>query len=115
MPFYVRTKEGVQFATIAPGGFRILSAIWSAAQAMERDLTITAGTDGVHSGPNDPHYRGMAYDIRTVDMSTEDALKLQSGLQTMLGDDFTVIMETAGPHTTAPHIHLQVKKGVIYG
>ena len=112
---YIRTKEGVKFDTIAPGGFRILAALWKAAQVSSMDIVITAATDGVHSGPYDPHYRGQAYDIRTIGLAPDVVEHLQSWLQAELGPDFTVIMETAGPHTTAPHIHVQVKKDVVYG
>ena len=112
---FIRTKEGVRFDTIAPGGFRILSALQEASDVLGKDLTITAGTDGVHSGPNDPHYRGCAYDVRTMDLPADVAEKLQSLLEDKLGPDFTVILETSGPHTTAPHMHIQVKKGVVYG
>jgi hypothetical protein len=61
----VRVKAGVAFTTITPAGFRLLAAIEGAARALHVDLTITSACDGVHSGPDDPHHCGEAYDVRT--------------------------------------------------
>ena len=65
----VRVKEGVQFGVIAPGGFAILAAIVGAATRLAMDLTITSGSDGAHSGVDDPHHRGEAYDLRSHDLT----------------------------------------------
>src|SRR5208283_2898249 len=65
----VRVKDGVEFTVIAPGGFRILSAIDRVAASCGTDLTITSACDGEHSGPNDPHHRGEAYDVRSHDFA----------------------------------------------
>src|SRR6266852_6869978 len=64
----VRVKEGVQFTVIAPGGFEILAALDYTAGVIKHDITITSGTDGEHSGPDDPHHRGEAYDVRSHDL-----------------------------------------------
>lgn len=61
----VRVKPGVLFTSIAPAGFRLLGAIESTARALRVELTITSACDGVHSGPDDPHHCGEAYDVRT--------------------------------------------------
>ncbi len=106
----VRVKEGVEFAVIAPGGFVILSAIQEAAGYIYHDLTITSGTDGEHSGPDDPHHRGEAYDVRTNDL--DDPLAALSAIKRMLGDKFFAFIEDAG--TTNEHIHIQVAKGTTY-
>lgn len=75
----VRTLPGVQFAVIAPAGFAILGALWRTSQDLQRDLTITSGTDGEHSGPEDPHHLGCAYDVRSHDFlpSEKDAFVRQ--------------------------------------
>ena len=65
----ITTKEGVLFQKIAPAGFRILSAIDQVSQALSVNLVITSGTDGEHSGPNDPHHRGEAFDVRSQSFS----------------------------------------------
>src|SRR3954471_7325548 len=69
----VRVKAGATFTTIAPAGFRILAAIERAARILHLELTVTSACDGAHSGPDDPHHRGEAYDVRTHTMT--EALK----------------------------------------
>lgn len=106
----LRIKDGVQFAVIAPGGFRILWALESVADAVSHDLTITSGTDGAHSGPDDPHHRGEAYDVRSHDLpDKQDALKRL--LDTLDGRFFAFLED---PDTDNEHIHVQVRKGTVY-
>lgn len=107
----VRVKEGVQFAVIAPGGFVILAAIQMAAIALSRDLIITSGTDGEHSGPDDPHHRGEAYDVRTNDVPDRNAelMAIKLGLPPA---NFFAFIEDEG--TENEHIHAQVRKGTVY-
>lgn len=104
----VRVKDGVAFSVIAPGGFRILAAINYATS--QTDLVITSGTDGEHSGPNDPHHRGEAYDVRTKDLTNKQGV-LET-IQAFLGDAFYAFLES--PDTDNEHIHIQVKKGTTY-
>jgi hypothetical protein len=107
----VRVKEGVQFAVIAPGGFEILAAIQYTAGVIAHDLTITSGTDCEHSGPDDPHHRGEAYDIRSHDLP--DKQLALATLMTFLGDvRFYAFLEDEG--TENEHIHAQVKKGTVF-
>jgi hypothetical protein len=114
----IRVKDGVQFSKIAPGGFRILAAIEYASDQLGHDLTITSGTDGAHSGPNDPHHRGEAYDIRTSDLPDpnqalhliKDFLAIPDGQEQ--GSWFFAWLEDEGESNQ--HIHVQVRKGVTY-
>jgi len=109
----VRVKDGVQFAVIAPGGFRILSAIDRTAQNLEYDLEITSGTDGEHSGPDDPHHRGEAFDLHTKALTYHDKQGLLRSLLAYLGlEHFYAFLED--PDTENEHIHIQVKKGTTY-
>src|SRR5260370_10998889 len=109
----VRTKPGISFSTIAPGGFRILSAIDQTAQKLDCELTITSACDGEHSGPNDPHHRGEAYDVRTHDFSAEQkALILAQIMQKLGWERFYGFLEAPG--TDNEHFHFQVKKGTVY-
>lgn len=108
----VRVKEGVEFAIIAPGGFRILGAIDRIAAQFPIDLWITSGTDGMHSGPNDPHHRGEAYDVRSHDLEPSTKNQVLALIQQMLGDRFYAFLESPG--TDNEHIHTQVKKGTNY-
>lgn len=130
-PNRVRVKPGVQFTVIAPGGFRLLGAIERAARVVGCDLTITSACDGVHSGPDDPHHRGEAYDIRTHDL---DEGQKGAVLAVMLAycrlDDEPPAEKVAGvpfslatqkffgfleaPGTDAEHLHVQCRKGEAY-
>jgi hypothetical protein len=107
----VRTKDGVQFGVIAPGGFEILAALVMAANHINHDLTITSGTDGIHSGPDDPHHRGEAYDIRTHDLP-DAALALQAIQEFLDSVHFFSFIEDPG--LPGEHIHAQVRKGTVY-
>lgn len=121
----LRVKDGVQFAIIAPGGFTLLSAFWHAAQTLGHDLTITSGTDGVHSGTDDPHHLGRAYDIRTQGY---DAPGIVSAVMNeLLVDMLDKITPTDGGFVTRyffgwvedagqanEHAHFQVRRGVTY-
>lgn len=107
----LRVKDGVQFTIIAPGGFRILSTLNRIALDIDHDLTITSACDGAHSGPEDPHHRGEAYDIRTHDLPDKQATLM--AIQTYLSADmFFAWIEDAGGENE--HIHVQVKKGTQY-
>lgn len=113
MPGVVIIKAGVEFATIAPGGFVLLAAIQSAAQALDVDLIITSATDGTHSGYADPHHRGEAYDIRTHDLTADVKQKILEHIQMAAGPAFYAFIEHPGPDRDE-HIHCQVKKGTTY-
>lgn len=109
----VRVKSGVLFTVIAPGGFRILSAIDQTCKQLGMDMVITSACDGVHSGPDDPHHRGEAYDVRSHDFSSDDKDKVLALISLLLGTDrFFGFLESAG--TDDEHFHIQVKKGTTY-
>lgn len=109
----IRVKDGVAFSVIAPGGFRILSAIDQVAVNWPGDLTITSGTDGEHSGPPDPHHTGNAYDVRSQNMLPAQKPTFLSMVMAILGwDHFYGFLEAEG--TENEHFHFQVKKGTTY-
>jgi len=109
----VRVKPGISFATIAPGGFHMLSAIDQCAKALDCDLVITSACDGEHSGPNDPHHRGEAYDVRSHDFSQEQKDRILAQIMHYLGwERFYGFLEAPG--TENEHFHFQVKKGTTY-
>lgn len=107
-----RVKVGVQFTVVAPGGFRILSAIDQCCVEMALDLTITSACDGEHSGPSDPHHHGEAYDLRSHELTPEKKTDVLTNIQSKLGDRFYGFLESAG--TENEHFHFQVKKGTTY-
>jgi hypothetical protein len=127
----VHTAPGVEFTTIAPAGFRLLSAIEQAARALGLDLTITSACDGPHSGLVDPHHRGEAYDIRTHDIPPskvaavldaiinacrdEDegpALPVSSVTRSLATVRFFGFIEDAGAPNE--HLHVQLRRGAAY-
>lgn len=109
----ITTKDGVEFSCIAPGGFRILSAIEQASDSCALDLVITSGTDGAHSGPNDPHHRGEAYDVRSHNLTAQQKTSVLNAVMATLGwDRFYGFIEN--PDMDTEHFHFQVKKGTEY-
>ena len=109
----VQTKAAVLFTVIAPGGFRILSAIDQCAAKYDTNLIITSACDGAHSGPNDPHHRGEAYDVRSHDFLPEQKDQYLAFIMSILNwDRFYGFLEAPG--TDNEHFHFQVKKGTQY-
>lgn len=127
----VRTKPGVLFTTIAPAGFRLLGAIERAARAVRCELTITSACDGAHSGPDDPHHRGEAYDVRSHDLPPGVKLLVLTEIMRACSADgagppqpvpgvasscatlsFFGFIEAAG--TDNEHIHVQLRRGRSY-
>jgi hypothetical protein len=109
----VTVKPGVLFTVIAPGGFRILEAVTSVARGVGLDLCITSACDGTHSGPNDPHHRGEAYDVRSHDFTAPQKATILAALETQLAlEQFYFFLESPG--TDNEHFHIQVKKGTTY-
>lgn len=109
----VTVKDGVEFKVIAPGGFAILAAIQAAAEVTKLKLEITSACDGEHSGPDDPHHRGEAYDVRTHGMDDLDRYFALQIIRGILGEEkFYVFLEDPG--TPNEHIHAQVAKGMTY-
>lgn len=116
-------KAGVEFAVIAPAGQRILDSLRTTAVALPFDLTITSGTDGAHSGPNDPHHRGEAYDVRSKDIDDKESVLLS--VLCNLGDG--ALSPSSGGYVTRKffgwlenangpneHFHFQLRHGVQY-
>lgn len=107
----VRVKPGVEFTTIAPAGFRILAAIQAAVLELGYDLTITSACDGEHSGPDDPHHTGEAYDIRSHDCPDKD-VAFATIMRPLPWQEFWGFLEAIG--TPNEHFHIQRKRGTIY-
>lgn len=107
----VLVKPGVEFTKIAPGGFRILSALDQVAASMKHDLTITCACEG--HPPEDPHSQGKAYDVRSHDIE-DDCLKklILDQIMRKLGPRFYGFLEKPG--TPEEHFHIQVAKGTVY-
>lgn len=105
----LKIKNGVEFK-FSPGGFQILQSIKTISKLINHDLTITSGSDGIHSGPNDPHYYGNAYDIRSKDLDSTMKQQVLANLNNILGrDKFYFFLEN--PNLDNEHFHIQVKNG----
>ena len=106
-------KANVLFTKIAPSGGAILAALSMATVELGVDLVITSACDGEHSGPNDPHHLGEAYDIRSHDFTPEQKDKLLAVVMKTLGwDYFYGFLESPG--TDNEHFHFQRAKGKEY-
>lgn len=124
----LRVKPGVLFTWIAPGGFRILGALDQTALSLGLELTITSACDGEHSGPDDPHHRGEAFDVRVHDLEPEEIQRVL----TMVMDDLSLsvhdgpLRSSGGlatqcffgfledPGSDNMHLHFQTRRGVAY-
>lgn len=110
-------KEGVDFGpSLAPAGARILELLKRLAPTYDFDLCVTSARDGVHSGPDDPHHAGEAFDIRSNGLSGEQVARLlhdvQVGLYSSAPRRFYAFYEAAG--TPSAHIHIQRRAGTLY-
>ena len=64
-------KPGASVNGLSVAGAHILTAFAMTAARLGRDLTVTSGTDGEHRGPLDPHRRGDALDVRSLDLAPD--------------------------------------------
>jgi len=108
------TKDGIRFAD------PILNAAQRASELLALPIRITSGTDGAHSGPDDPHHSGHAYDFGSHEFADKEKV-----LDTLMGslddgptdnkDDGIVTtryfgwLEAAG--TPNEHFHVQLRRG----
>ena len=110
----ILVKPGVAFDTFAPAGALILDALKTASTKLAIDLTITSGTDGMHSGPGDPHHTGEAYDVRSHDMTPEIKKTVLAAVMAALPvDRFYGFLEWPGE--AAEHLHFQRAQGTRFG
>lgn len=126
--YVVRWKLGARWDTPTSAGTRILGALDRAAPVCRTDLEVTSGTDGAHSGPNDPHKRGVAFDVSVQGFSPALVVQVKTYLEQVLGSLFTVLYEcptsptepqlariaSVNPEATGPHFHIQPRKGTTW-
>lgn len=123
--YYLEFAPGFEWNLPTPAGARMLSALDRATGVLRTNLTLTAGTNGKHSGPADPHYRGCAFDVGVANLQAFQVKQLKIFLESVLGNLFTVLYETpsepkdptlapiayVNPGASGPHLHLQPAKG----
>lgn len=109
-------KDGVAFGTnLAFAGARILDRLKWLVAGYPFDVTITSSRDGTHAGPDDPHYSGEAFDLRTHTLTNAQKVRLLTDLQESLYKTprkFFAFLEASG--SANEHIHVQRRNGVIY-
>jgi hypothetical protein len=109
----VKVKPGVAFNVIGPAGYQILTALKETSRLLGVDLVITSGSDGLHSGPFDPHKTGEAYDVRSHDFDNDMKAKVLETMLFVLGPDrFYGVIEDAGGANE--HYHFQRRIGTRY-
>lgn len=107
----MRLKTGVSYVGVQP-------QIWYAigvADELHRmiansPIVVTSLTDGEHN-PGSLHPKGLAADLRDIDLNPDDRLKFFSNVRNRLSPlGFDVVWEGgrgATPYTTGAHIHLE--------
>ncbi len=90
-------KPGVNFVEISDRIIEALPTIVRVYRKFGSDTTITSARDGVHMRKS-KHYSGEAIDLRTTVIAPMVRPDLQFELQTALGRDYDVILETKQPH-----------------
>lgn len=122
----VRVKSGVRFDVIGPAGFALLGVIQSLPGLLNKDITITCGTD-FHTAP-DPHCSGEAYDIAVTGLTADDIHKVMDRFHDMgprfyaqlevpqgyVVDPSLKSMAVVNAHATGPHMHAQRAKDTSY-
>lgn len=125
----LRCRDGVVLTGLAPGGLRIIAALDTICQRIGKDLWITSAIRENSAA----HARGTAIDVSVVgehsrsddDLTPTEIVAVVQNLRVFLGSRFTVLFEmptmpknpelrlivTVNPKATAPHIHIQVRKG----
>lgn len=122
----LRHTARTRFDRIAPGGFRILSALDRATSYLGHDIFITAGTNDHTVGR---HPLGEAFDVRVLGLDVGTVIRLIRFLKSALPEShFTILYETPiapaepelaaiafiNPQATGPHLHIQVRRNTDY-
>lgn len=126
--FCVRFKEGCETHPLAPSGVRILGALERCArQMLLRDLIVTCGSDS--HGPDDPHSKGEAFDVRSHDLTPKQKEQLLLAVMQELSDgqDSDPLVPKDGgyvtrhffgwlehPNEPTEHFHFQQRNKVAY-
>lgn len=126
MSYAIRFKAGCQTSVLAPAGVRILGALERCAQVLQRELVITCGSDS--HGPDDPHSKGEAFDVRSHDLTpAQKQLLLSAMLQALSEGPQDVISQKDGGYVTGhffgwlehageitEHFHFQQRNNVAF-
>lgn len=106
----VRAKDESVTILPSPAGFHIIWAVRLSAMVLGHDIVITAGSNGKHSGPEDPHYKGNAFDLHTHGLDKE--LMLSTIMANLGKEKFYGFIEDETESNE--HIHVQLRHGIMY-
>lgn len=127
----VRFKEGVRLqgpkpddGMLAPGGVRILAHLDALSRVLGRDITVTS----IWRDNSVGHKAGTAVDVSVRGLDEPQIRQMWTWLNLALGQQFfTVLFEVPpghdlavsdiaviNPAASAPHLHIQTKKGTRY-
>lgn len=133
MNYSVVMKLGVKLAdpltgeALTPCQARIIGVLDQIIrEGFQHNLIVSCGREG-HVA-TDPHPRGLALDVRTIDLTPQQVLYVHAEAVTLLGYAFTVLYEIVGSartielaaiatkdtNATEEHIHIQAKKGTVW-
>jgi len=85
-------KRGVFISSSHPCIFEMIDAAKKAYYRLGSDVVITSGCEGTHSAKS-LHYKGLALDFRTRNLTQGEIVEVTDALRADLGDDYDVVFE----------------------
>ena len=95
----VGIKKDVQLAGMQPQTVLAIVYAMHVCQRHSVDFTLTSVCDGAHSRGS-LHYKGLAFDMRTRNMTPAEKRAVHVELRNALGDEYDVVLES-------DHIHVE--------
>lgn len=95
----VGLKPGVKVRGLRPEMALAMTFAAMVCQRHDTDFIVTSVCDGAHSRGS-LHYKGLAFDMRTRNMTVQKAREVKSELKDILGAEYDVVLET-------DHIHCE--------
>ena len=122
----VTFKASVRLDPPTPALARLLAACDQLARMLGVNVLVSCGRED--HPPVDPHTQGRALDLSVANFTNDQTLQALKFLSSVLGDSFYVQYEVpatpvngalknvaiVNSGATAPHLHVQVRKGVAW-
>ena len=99
----MRIKKGVKLFGLRPEMVVGLMVCDSVYKEFGKELVVTSLTDSKHSAKS-AHYNGCGADLRTHYFTEDELRRVHSKLESELGGDFVVLLES-------DHFHISYKPG----
>ncbi len=93
----MRLKKGVDIFGIHPELIFGMVVVDQVFQNLGEKAVFTSVCDGQHSNKS-LHYKGLAFDVRTRNISKEDQTDIVDVLRYRLPDDWDIVLETSHLH-----------------